>query len=580
MKANSTSDNLQGLLMTLLRRAGSFSIGRKITLAFALLLVASLALGGFAIQRMRVMNHAATEMGENYLPSMVLSAKLATLVQQFRLAEARYLMSTGFGEMKAVEVDLRKFNDEYATSRQAFEPLIDAGWERKLYGRIDAQCIRYHKLHEQLVSLVKQDDTEAANTMFKGEMDEVSTDVADLFKQDNEYNRVMGLQSAHHASKAYRSGSALTMVALLAMLVVCVTAGFLLIRSISVPIAAMTAAMQRLSRRDLAADIPGVRRGDEIGVMAGAVQVFKDNMIKADELAAGQERIKAGAALERQSAMRNLADDFETKVGRLVGMVASSSTELEATARSMTGTAGQTNQQATTVAAAAEQASVGVQTVASTAEELSSSIGEISRQVAQSAEMTGKAVASAQRTDTIVRALADGAEKIGDVIGLISNIAGQTNLLALNATIEAARAGDAGKGFAVVASEVKSLASQTARATEEISAQIGQIQAATREAVDAIRSITTAIGEVSVIATTIASAVEEQGAATAEIARNVHQTARATQDVTVNIGGVSVAANDTGAAAGQVLSAAGDLSRQAEQLSNEVRTFVAGVRAA
>ncbi len=226
----------------------------------------------------------------------------------------------------------------------------------------------------------------------------------------------------------------------------------------------------------------------------------------------------------------------------------------------MSSTARQTNDQAANVAAAAAEASFGVQTAA--------------------AAVSDRAVADATRTDTIVRALADGAQKIGDVVGLISSIAGQTNLLALNATIEAARAGDAGKGFAVVASEVKSLATQTAKATEDIASQITQIQSTTKEAVTAIQGIALTIGEVSTIATAIAAAVEEQGAATAEIARNVQQTAGSAQAVTSNISGVSSAANSTGAAAGEVLNAAGDVSRQAATLSRAVDHFISGVKAA
>jgi len=276
--------------------------------------------------------------------------------------------------------------------------------------------------------------------------------------------------------------------------------------------------------------------------------------------------------------LNSLAQDFETSVGQMVSHLASGAGRLETTARSMTGSANQTNSQATRVATAAEEASTGVQAVAAAAEELSSSVAEISRQVAQSSRVTNQAVDDARRTDTIVRELADGAERIGQIVGLISTIASQTNLLALNATIEAARAGDAGKGFAVVASEVKSLASQTAKATEEISAQIGQIQGATREAVSAIQQITRTIGEVNDIARTIATAVEEQGAATAEIARNVQETAAAAQEVTSNISGVSVAANETGAAANDVLSAAGDVSSQTGKLSTQVNHFLAEVR--
>jgi methyl-accepting chemotaxis protein len=365
-----------------------------------------------------------------------------------------------------------------------------------------------------------------------------------------------------------------------AILVVTLFAAWLVNRDIAALLKSLNAVMTRLAKGDLAVVIPVTGRRDEIGGMARAVLVFKDSMIETGRLRAEQEEAKLRSAAEHKGALNRLADSFESKVGRLVQTLSTASIELEATAKSMTGTASQSNRQAAAVAAAAAEASTGLQTVASATEELTASIGEISRQVAQSSNITRKAVDDAKHTGTIVQALADGAEKIGAVVGMITNIASKTNLLALNATIEAARAGDAGKGFAVVASEVKSLAGQTGKATDEISRQIAQIQGATRDVVAAIRRICGTIEEVGVIATTIASAVEEQGAATAEIARNVQQTSQAAQEVTVSINSVSHASNDTGAAAGLVLAAACDLSKQAGQLTGEVNAFVAGVRAA
>jgi methyl-accepting chemotaxis protein len=309
---------------------------------------------------------------------------------------------------------------------------------------------------------------------------------------------------------------------------------------------------------------------------ASAIEVSALAVLREQE----QARLAVEAAAAQRTTLNQTADAFEAKIGKLVSMLSARAADLQATAQSMSATATRTNQQATTVAAAAEETSAGVNTVAAAAEELTASIHEISRQVAQSTRITGDAVAEARRTDVIVRTLTDRASSIGDVVRLISGIAAQTNLLALNATIEAARAGDAGRGFAVVAGEVKSLATQTVKATEAIGAQITEIQNAIAEVVNAMKTIGSTIEEVNLIASNIAAAVEEQGAATGEIARNVQQTATSTQEVTATIGGVSQAANDTGTAAGQVLVAAGGLSQQADQLTQEVKAFVAGVRAA
>lgn len=271
------------------------------------------------------------------------------------------------------------------------------------------------------------------------------------------------------------------------------------------------------------------------------------------------------------------AERFGETVKQMVGVVTAASTELQATSQSMENTANATTQQATAVAAAAEEASTNVQTVASAAEELSSSISEISRQVAQSTQISNEAVEEAQRTNAMVLGLAEAANKIGEVVKLINDIASQTNLLALNATIEAARAGEAGKGFAVVASEVKNLANQTAKATEEISSQIGDIQSATKSAVTAIESISGTITHISESSQAIATAVEEQGAATQEIARNVEQAASGTTEVTTHINDVTEQATETGHSAQEVLAASGELSRQAEQLNGEVDTFIANM---
>ena len=360
---------------------------------------------------------------------------------------------------------------------------------------------------------------------------------------------------------------------------VAATVVYLTNRSIVPPILNMVGAMGQLAGGDHSVAIPATDKKDEIGLMARAVLIFKENMIKAKELAE-KEAEAISARVARAARVNELTQTFDANISTVLRSVASASTELQATASSMTATAEETSNQATAVAAATEEASTNVQTVAAASEELASSVTEISRQVAQSASIAQKAVLEADRTNSTVQGLFNEAAGIGDVVKLISEIASQTNLLALNATIEAARAGEAGRGFAVVASEVKSLAEQTAKATEQIGAQVSSIQNSSSEAVTAIKGISATINEMSEIASAIAGAIEEQGSATQEIARNVQQAALGTGEISSNVSGVQQAAGDTGAAAHQVLQASSELSRQSETMRSHVETFLSDIKAA
>lgn len=407
----------------------------------------------------------------------------------------------------------------------------------------------------------------------------LSTELAQIFQRVGE-SQLSDLRDLDRTTEADIQRTIVQAVSLASgALALGILLAWLIGRGIIRPINAMTSAMTKLAGGDLSSEIPARRNTDEIGVMARAVSVFKQNLIETNGLRAAQETHKKRAEDERRTAMLDLADKFEATVGHIVNEVTSQAVELQSTAQAMAATSSETTRQSQSMTIASQIATQNVQAMSTATKHLSNSVAEIRQQVEMSTEMISAAVIQARTSNDQVQGLSIAAQKIGDVVKLITDIAGQTNLLALNATIEAARAGEAGKGFAVVAGEVKALANQTQLATEEISLQVATIQEATRISVYAIREVTETIGKVNESSTVIAAAVSQQSDTTREIARSVVEASQGSKKVSFNLGGINIAAKETGESASHVLEAANELSSDGVLLKTLVDGFLQEVRA-
>jgi len=540
---------------------------------FALLTAAITALSDYNTRR----NAALTEAIETAGRAAFNVERINSLVYAVVMESRGVYMSSEPAVVKKYGEGLLKFNGQILAVVKSWESIVRAD---------DAeQFAVFRKRIEQFVEFRKElvrrgVEINAAAGREWGDNDANRTVRSALNKDLEALSKVYAERSKEIARQTEANHvMSFVLTGLGGLALVLVGIGILIIyRSVARPLSAITATIKRVAEGAEGVEVPHTGRGDEVGALARAIQIFQQAMDRNRNLNS-QVLLDASAREERARHIETSVEAFRAAIGAVLRAVNDNASAMRETSQSISRITSDANERAVAAAGTTEQAASNVNAVASATEQLSASVEEIGRQVRQSAGVVEQAGLRTEKSITEIESLATATQRIDGVLNLIQAIAEQTNLLALNATIEAARAGEAGRGFAVVAHEVKALAEQTAKATSEIGQNVSLIQTSTRNAVDAVREIGHAVRDINEVTSNIASAVGQQDAATREISSNAHSAAQGNQTLVANIGALSNTIGETSKVATAVLSASSDLTSTAETLSREVDKFFEYLRA-
>ena len=557
----------------------SLPIAAKAVLLIAALGLLSIAANVFCLQQFNELDRLNAELTRHFAPARLALAEAKTAIESFGVATYKTYAAADFDQAKEAAGAIE---DEYADAKSALNNVLTYAPDtiddvHRILGKLEIA----HGIAAELRTALKDGDRAAAKRVVDLKFDPARDDVT---SQINRLINILGgdarsteAEVTERSETMYRTTVGILIAGTAAALIGALLWSHLFIAR---PLRRMVQTMSRMARGDLEVPIDGSRRRDEIGAMARAVAVFRDNAIALREAEAARVAEREHAQAEKSKTLAAIAAAFERDILAIAASVGNSATELEAFARSMSAVLEESQRHAQTAAAVAGETRDSAAGAASAIEELSASIGEIGMQVANSSDIVAETTRCVGTAVTNTAALVKTVKDIDQVASLISAIASKTNLLALNATIEAAHAGEAGRGFAIVAQEVKALAAQTTAALAEIKTKtlaVGEVIEIVRKANEAMAQ---SMSEVQLISGAISKSVQQQDVATRRIAESVESAAGLTVRASTGIAGVSELVRQSEQGAGQVLAAAGELNRQAAALRLDAAQFVSRVRTA